>query len=225
MHVCVLMFGPAKDLAGSPQVELNLPQNATVADLRKALAERSQEFAAALPAMRIAVNNTFAPDDAPVRSGDELAVIPPVSGGTDNVHVELTSDPISVADVLPFVSNDPSCGAIVTFTGTTRAESDADHGALVHLEYEAYIEMATTRLHALAETAIERWRLTRVALVHRIGVVPPTEASVVIAVTAGHRNEAFEACRWLIDTLKKDVPIWKKDVFEDGRARWVNPGG
>jgi len=123
-----------------------------------------------------------------------------------------------------FAQGDPSCGAIASFTGTTRAESDAGHGGIIHLEYQAYEDMATAQMRLLAEQAVDRWSLARIAIVHRTGVVPPGDASVFIVVSCAHRAEAFDACRWLIDALKKDVPIWKKDVFEDGYVRWVEPG-
>ena len=138
-----------------------------------------------------------------------------------DVWVELVRGPISVAQVCEFVSGDPSLGGTVTFEGSTRAESDPQHGPLVRLDYEAYKSMARRQLEHLAHEAVDRFGAGKIAVVHRLGSVPVGEASVMIAVACGHRAEAFEACRWLIDTLKKDVPIWKKDVFEDGFVKWA----
>ena len=139
----------------------------------------------------------------------------------DGVWVELVRVPIPTSSVREFVSGDPSLGGIVTFEGSTRAESDPEHGRLVRLDYEAYESMARRQLERLARQAVDRFGARKVAIIHRLGSVPAGEASVMIAVACGHRAEAFEACRWLIDTLKEDVPIWKKDVFEDGSVRWV----
>jgi molybdopterin synthase catalytic subunit len=141
----------------------------------------------------------------------------------DGIRVELVSGPIRTDDVRARLAGDSNLGGIVTFEGVTRADLDPEHGPVVRLEYEAYSEMAQRQLERLAEQAQSRWSLGRVVIIHRLGAVSPGEASVVIGVAAGHRAEAFEACRWLIDTLKKDVPIWKKDVYADGFTRWVQP--
>lgn len=139
------------------------------------------------------------------------------------IHVALTPERIDTDKVISLVSGDVACGAIATFLGTTRAETCDEHGALVRLEYEAYNDMAEVQMQRLAQQATSQWSLGSVAMVHRTGSVPPGETSVAIAVAAAHRDEAFAACRWLIDTLKQDVPIWKKDVFADGYERWVQP--
>ncbi len=125
--------------------------------------------------------------------------------------------------VTAFVSGDAAAGGIVTFYGATRIEHDPEHGALVRLDYEAYPEMALTQMHELSRKARQTWSVGRLVLLHRLGRVPVGEDSVAIAVACPHRAEAFTACRWLIDSLKQDVPIWKKDVFADGFTRWVDP--
>lgn len=125
--------------------------------------------------------------------------------------------------MVSFVGGDPSLGGIVTFFGATRAEHDPSHGALRRLEYEAYREMAWEQMKRLAAQAVANWQAARVVVIHRLGGVGVGEVSVALAVACPHRAEAFEACRWLIDTLKQDVPIWKKDVFADGFTRWVDP--
>lgn len=139
------------------------------------------------------------------------------------IHVELVRLPLDRSAVSDFVAGDEALGGIVTFEGAVREESHPQHGRLRHLEYEAYESMAVQQLQTIARTAVERWGAGRVAIVHRLGVVPIAEISVVIAVACGHRAEAFEACRWLIESLKKDVPIWKKDVYEDGFVQWSQP--
>jgi molybdopterin synthase catalytic subunit len=137
--------------------------------------------------------------------------------------IELITGPIDAGQVRGFVTGDPGLGGIVFFEGVTRGETDPQHGCLVRLEYEAHPSMARREMERLAAEVSRRFGTERVVIVHRTGSVPPGETSVLIAVACGHRAEAFDACRWIIDTLKKDVPIWKKDVFEDGFVRWVDP--
>ncbi len=216
------MLGPARDFAGVDSCAIPLSDAATVFDLKRVLAERFDRLAGALSTVRFAVNDEFATDTTGLCDGDEVAVIPPVSGGSESsVLADLSVSPIDVAMIREFVGGDPRFGGLVTFEGATRGERDAEHGDLLRLDYEAHESMAQKQLEKLAGLALERWGPGRVAIVHRIGSVPPGEMSVVIAVAFGHRQEAFDACRWLIDTLKHEVPIWKKDVFEDGHVRWV----
>ncbi len=138
-----------------------------------------------------------------------------------SVWVELMGDPIPLARVAEFIHGDPSVGGIVTFEGATRLESDAEHGTLRYLEYEAYRAMAMRQLERIAQDAKDCWCLGRVAILHRLGRVAPADVSVIVAVAGGHRAGPFEACRWVIDTLKSHVAIWKKDVFADGHERWA----
>ena len=219
----ILFLGPAKDFAGTDSCMLEVEEPATVEAVRTLLVEKYPSLRAAMPSIRLAVNQRFAKNDTTVRDGDEIALIPPVSGGSDDdgIFVDLVSKPIDQAIVQRFVAGDPSLGGITTFAGATRNEEDAEHGRLVRLDYEAYETMARAQLRRLAAEARARWSAGRVALIHRLGPIPPGEVSVLIAVACPHRAESFEACRWLIDTLKQDVPIWKKDVFEDGFVRWV----
>ena len=125
--------------------------------------------------------------------------------------------------VLEFVSGDVALGGIVSFYGVTRAELDPKHGGLVRLDYEAYRTMAENQMQELARNAQRKWEAGRIAMLHRLGPVGVGEISVAIAVACPHRTEAFDACRWLIDALKREVPIWKKDVFADGFTRGVDP--
>jgi molybdopterin synthase catalytic subunit len=140
-----------------------------------------------------------------------------------NDRIELRDAPLDVAGAAALVSS-PAAGGIALFLGTTRDEAHPDGRRLVALDYEAYGPMALKRMRELAAAARERWPVARLALLHRTGRVPLAQPSVLIAVSTPHRAEAFEACRWLIDALKADVPIWKKEVWDDGSGTWVHPG-
>jgi len=136
--------------------------------------------------------------------------------------IQFTRTPLDIAAALQAV-NTPDAGGIDIFLGTTRAESHPDAGSLLRLDYDAYEEMALAQMHKLADRAHQRWPITRLVLWHRLGPVAVGEPSVIIAVSCPHRSEAFDACRFLIDELKKDVPIWKKEVYEN-QARWQGEG-
>jgi molybdopterin synthase catalytic subunit len=136
--------------------------------------------------------------------------------------IELSAGPIDVGSAVAFVST-PAAGGIDVFLGTTRAETHADGRELVALDYEAYAEMAVKQMRELAGRARLRWPVVRLAMLHRTGRVGLAEPSVVIAVSTPHRADAFEACRWLIDALKAEVPVWKREVWADGSGTWVHP--
>ncbi len=133
----------------------------------------------------------------------------------------ITSDPLRLTDAVDFVTT-PAAGGINIFLGVTRAELNAQSHPLLSLDYEAYVEMAQEQLAGLARRAREKWPILKLAILHRISRVNVGEPSVLIAVSTPHRAESFEACRWIIDTLKKEVAIWKKEVWSDGTATWVN---
>ncbi|MDO8630577.1 MAG: molybdenum cofactor biosynthesis protein MoaE [Phycisphaerales bacterium] len=225
IRVTALFLGPARDFAGEESATFELSPGATVATIRAAILEKFPRIRSAMGSIRIAVNQEFAGNEHPLRNGDEIALIPPVSGGggSDPIWVELFDGPLPADRIREFISGHPALGGIVAFEGTTRSEIDRRHGRLIRLDYEAYASMALCRMRSLAETARERWSAGRVAITHRLGPVPTGESSVMIVVACPHRAEAFDACRWLIDMLKRDVPLWKKDVFEDGFVRWVEP--
>jgi molybdopterin synthase catalytic subunit len=139
--------------------------------------------------------------------------------------IEISPHPLDAARAVGFVA-DPRAGGISIFLGTTRAETDPNGGrALIALDYEAYQEMAGPQLHDLAKRAAAKWPILKLVLLHRTGSVALGEPSVIIAVSTPHRGEAFDACRWLIDTLKGDVAIWKKEIWADGSGTWVGTGG
>lgn len=216
MAVTVLYFAAARDAAGVDR-ETVARAPATVGELRRALGLERPALAGVLARSRIAVDQEFAEDGAPLRDGAEVAVVPPVSGG--GARYAVVDRPLALAEVVDAVSG-PGLGGIATFTGTVR---DASHGRrVVRLEYEAYAAMAERKLAEIGE-AVGRAHGAAVAVVHRVGVLAPGEAAVVIACAAPHRGPAFRACEEMIERLKKEVPIWKREVYEDG-SQWVGLG-
>jgi MoaE-MoaD fusion protein len=216
MPVRILLFAAAREAAGVAQLAMS-PPPATVGALRQRLAAEHPALARLLPRCRIAVDEDFVDDDAPLRDGAEVAVVPPVAGGAPCFRV--TGEPLSLDEVVAAVSG-PGLGGVVTFTGTVRAES---HGRRVlRLEYEAYTPMAERQLARIgAEVGAANGATT--AVVHRIGTLVPGEAAVVIACAAPHRAPAFQACQAVLERLKQEVPIWKREVYEDGTT-WVGLG-
>jgi MoaE-MoaD fusion protein len=207
MEVTVRLFAMLRERAGAREVTLSLPDGARVSD---ALAELGA-IAEGLPLV-MAVNRVYADEDQVLDPGDELALIPPVSGGEAAVqHVRVTDEPLSLDSLVALV-RDPRAGAVVTFSGVTRE--------VEKLEYEAYVEMAEEKMAAIVADAVERHGLCAAAAEHRIGDVPLCEPSVTVAVSAPHRGEAFAGGREIIDRLKAEAPIWKKEI-EGGEGRWV----
>jgi molybdopterin synthase catalytic subunit/molybdopterin converting factor small subunit len=212
MRITVRLFAALRERAGASQRELELDGGARVGDVWAALGLGEEP-----PGMAYARNREYADRAQPLRDGDEVAVIPPVSGGDFTVQ----ADPLDLAAVVDQV-RDPTAGAIATFIGTTR---DHNRGrSVIHLEYDAYPEMAEAEMAKIAAAVIERHEVARVAIAHRTGHVPIGEASVIIAVSAAHRGAALEACRDAIDTLKQTVPVWKKEVFAGGEE-WIGREG
>jgi MoaE-MoaD fusion protein len=210
MRVSVRLFAGLRERAGTDRLEVELPDDARVADVLAAMA------ATPVGALRdrecvVAVNREYATAEEPVRAGDEIALVPPVSGGSGPVrHVRVTGEPLDLAALADAV-RDPRAGAVVLFEGVTRAVPE--------LEYEAYVEMAVGKLEAIAAQEAERHGLCAVAIEHRIGTVPRSEPSVIVAASAPHRGEAFAGARALIDRVKAEAPIWKVEVTDAGRAR------
>jgi molybdopterin converting factor subunit 1 len=207
VEVTVRLFAMLRERAGAPEVTLELPEGARVRDAIAALGA----VADGLPVV-MAVNREYAREVAPLDAGDELALIPPVSGGATAVaHARVTAEPLSL-DALVERVRDPRAGAVVTFQGVTRA--------VERLDYEAYVEMAEERIAAIVADAIGRHGLCAAAAEHRVGAVALSEPSVAVAVSAPHRGEAFAGARELIDRIKAEAPIWKREV-EGGEGRWV----
>jgi molybdopterin synthase catalytic subunit len=216
MPVQVLYFAAAREAAGLARESLAVVP-ATLGDLRRALERAHPALARVLPRCRLAVDQEFADDDAPLRDGAEVAIVPPVAGGAPLFRV--VDRPLRLDEVVEAVTA-PGLGGIVTFTGTVR---DATRGRRVlRLEYEAYTAMAERVLARIGEE-LSREHGAVVAIVHRVGVLSPGEAAVVIACAAPHRTPAFRACEACIERLKADAPIWKREVFDDG-SEWVGLG-
>lgn len=210
MIVRVRLFAMLRERAGTRELELDLPDGARVRDALAAV----DDLAGGLPLV-MAVNREYADADAPLAPGDELALIPPVSGGAPEPHVRVTADPLAL-DPLRVRVRDPRAGAVVTFEGVTRE--------VPRLEYEAYAEMAEQRIAEILRDCVSSHRLAAAAAVHRVGSVPLGEPSVVVSVSAGHRGEAFAGAREAIDRIKAEAPIWKREVSGGANgegARWV----
>jgi molybdopterin synthase catalytic subunit len=208
MRVSVRLFAGLRERAGTDRLELELPDDARVADVLAAMAETP------VGALRprecvVAVNREYANADEPVKAGDEVALVPPVSGGAP-IHVRITDEPLNLSRLADAV-RDPRAGAVVLFEGVTRAVPE--------LDYEAYAEMAQTRIEQIAADEAERHGLCAVAVAHRTGTVALSEPSVIVAASAPHRGEAFAGARALIDRVKAEAPIWKVEVDGADRRR------
>ncbi len=216
MLVRVLFFGGLREALGTKESAEELPDGATVAVLRARLGARAPAMQALEGRLRVAVNQEFSDEDTVLREGDEVALLPPVSGGMG--ACSLSEHPLDEGAVTARVTG-PDCGGVVTFVGAVRDHSRGHD--IRHLEYEAYPEMALREMERIADEAAARWPGTRVAIAHRVGHLEIGDLAVVVAAAAPHRAEAFDACRYAIDTLKERVPIWKKEVATDG-AYWVD---
>jgi MoaE-MoaD fusion protein len=211
VQVVVRLFAGLRERAGSGRRELEMHSGATVADVWPALGLGDEPAG-----LLYAVNRTYAEAERPLADGDEVALIPPVSGGA----FRLTEGQVDLAAVIEEVA-DEQAGAIATFQGTVRARSRGRD--VVALEYEAYSGMAEEVMAEIADELKERYDLCEVAVLHRIGRVEIGEVSVAIAVSAPHRQDALAACRDAIDALKKRVPLWKKELYESGEE-WIGRG-
>ncbi len=211
MRVTVRLFAGLREHTGTGRRDIDLGDGARVEDVWPAL-ELGDEPAGLV----FAVNRAYVERSQALTEGDEVALIPPVSGGA----FRLTDDPIDLAAVVAEVEDDHA-GAIATFVGTVRAQSRGRE--VVRLEYEAYEGMAENVMADLAGRLRERYDLCAIAITHRVGVCEIGEASVVIAVSAPHRQDALAACKDAIDTLKETVPLWKKEVYEGGEE-WIGRG-
>jgi MoaE-MoaD fusion protein len=235
MRVHVRFFGILKELAGKPDDVLELHESATVADLLAFCEERIPTLKSAMAAIAVAVNQEYAGAETSLKSEDEVALLPPVSGGSqpdgkeragsfDSApgkrprYAAITRNPIDTSRILTNIKCGED-GAAVVFEGVVRNQTRGRKTR--YLDYEAYEEMALLQMESLAEQALKQFQVRDLALVHRLGRLEIGETSVLIVVASAHRAAAFDACRWLIDTLKRTVPIWKKEYFEDG-AVWAD---
>lgn len=221
MNVTVRCFASVRELLGTEVLEIDLPEGTTVERLRARLAEDAPEIAR-LP-LAYAVNQDYAEPGRALRDGDEVAFIPPISGGSGRTEVcrfDLSHDPLDPRPLEVEARTDQD-GAVVAFSGVTRDHNEGE--SVEHLEYECYEPMARKVMGQIFEEALARFEIGRLRVAHRLGEVPIGEASVVVVVSAAHRGPAFDACRFVMDRLKASVPIFKKEKLTgpDGRSRWV----
>jgi molybdopterin synthase catalytic subunit len=224
MRIRVLLFGQLKDIVGRPEELLDLEAGARVSSVVSLYGERFPEIRGLVSSLACSVNQEYAAGTSLLQDGDEVGLLPPVSGGKSGIEeaqsekCAIVREPIvtqPIADSLKAGED----GATVVFEGIVRNNTRGRR--TLYLDYEAYESMALNEMRKLAEAALERFAVRDVRLVHRLGRLEIGETSVLIVVAAAHRGAAFEACRWLIDSLKKTVPIWKKEHFEDG-AVWAD---
>ncbi len=225
MKVTVRCFAGVRELLGQEVLELDIPAGTTVAGLRELLAEEAPDLLR-LP-LAYAVNQDYADDGRELLVGDEVAFIPPISGGSGEperaeqpeiYRFELSHEPLDARALEQEVRSDRD-GAVVTFAGVTRNHHDGR--AVVGLSYECYEEMARKVMGQVFDEAVRRFSISRARVVHRLGKVPVGEASVLVVVAAEHRGPAFDTASWLMDRLKTQVPIFKKEQLAGGEIRWV----
>jgi molybdopterin synthase catalytic subunit len=223
MRVRVLLFGMLKDLAGKSSDVVDLREGASIRDVLAHYEAQLPRLRESLPSLATAVNQQYAGPSTKLRENDEIALLPPVSGGAEETRqarrqAAIVRDPIDTSRVLADLKRGED-GAAVVFEGVVRNQTRGRK--TLYLEYEAYEGMALSELESLAKQALRKFQIRDVALVHRLGRLEIGETSVLIVVVSAHRGAAFDACRWLIDTLKRTVPIWKREHFEDG-AVWAD---
>jgi len=217
MKAKVRLFARLAELAGTRETEVELGEGLSVAEAFDALCRRFPEMGDLAGSLMYAVNAEYVSPDHPLRAGDELALIPPVSGGGFEGLFEVTADPLDPQRLIKHVRRDES-GAVAVFLGVVRDNSRGRR--VLYLEYDAYPEMATRVMRQIAEEAMARWPVTGIAMQHRTGRLEIGETSLLIAVSSPHRKEAFEACHHLVDRFKEVVPVWKKEVWEGGEV-WI----
>ena len=229
MKINVLLFGQLKDMVGKETESLELQAGARVSDLVAHYASRFPRFMSFAASIACSVNQHYATGATALHEGDEVGLLPPVSGGRPSStaeqgadlqsdHCAIVREPIQTQAAIHSLQA-PEDGALVCFEGVVR--NHTRNRRTLYLDYEAYRPMAIREMEKLSQQSLERFKIRDVRLVHRLGRLEIGEISVFIAVASAHRAAAFDACRWLIDTLKKTVPIWKKEYFEDG-AVWAD---
>ena len=223
MQVRVLFFGMLKDLVGKATDAIDLPDGASVRDVLARYEKQIPRLKESLPSLALAVNQQYASPDTRLNPNDEVALLPPVSGGAPETaaggqHASIVRDVIDTQRIVGGLKRGED-GAALVFEGVVRNQTRGRK--TLYLDYEAYEAMALGQMESLAGQALQQFQVRNVAIVHRLGRLEIGETSVLIAVASAHRAAAFDACRWLIDTLKRSVPIWKKEYFEDG-AVWAD---
>ncbi len=219
MEVRVRLFGALREEVGSREITLELEPGACVTDLRRMLAGKYDSINRLADRLAVSVNLELVGPDELLHDGDEVALLPPVSGGAGAPRLCTLSDqPLDEGEVIARVAG-ADIGGVVSFVGTVRDHSRGR--AIEYLDYEAYPDMAEREMQKICQETAQRWPGTRLAIAHRVGRLEIGELAVVVVAAAPHRGEAFDACRHAIDTLKVTVPIWKKEVATDGEY-WVD---
>lgn len=230
MHIQVLLFGQLKDIIGRQEESLDLQPGADLASVVAHYSEIFPRFKLLAGAIACSINQEYAAGSSILHEGDEVGLLPPVSGGKSpvvtqapetNLHSEhcvIVRAKIAITEAADSLKEPPD-GAAIIFEGIVRNNTRGRR--TLYLDYEAYESMALNEMEKLAQAALANFKVRDVRLVHRLGRLEIGETSVLVVVASAHRGPAFEACRWLIDTLKKTVPIWKKEHFEDGVA-WAD---
>ena len=215
MKIRLRCFASVKDIVGQRDILLELPEGTTAGRLLQRVAADYPPLARLVSSLRLAVNQEYVDSAHVLADGDEVALIPPVSGGVD--LYEITEHPLSL-DALARAVGQNTAGAVASFLGVVR--EFARGRQVSYLEYDAYPEMAMAKLRQIGDEIRRQWPIDRIAIVHRIGRLGIGEASVAIAVSSAHRHEALEACAYAIERVKETVPIWKREVWADG-AEWI----
>ena len=224
MRVRVLLFGVLKDIFRRSEDALELSSGATVSDLLEHYRRLAPDQARFFQSLALAINQRYASPTEALHEGDEVALLPPVSGGSgtavrnESYRCEIVRERIPVGEIVQRMKQ-PEDGAVAVFEGIVR--NHTRNRQTLFLDYEAYEPMAVSQMNALAEKALANHKIREIAIVHRLGRLEVGETSVLIAVASAHRAAAFDACRFAIDTLKRTVPIWKKEYFQDG-ATWAD---
>ena len=223
MRVQVLFFGVLKEIVGKPVEVIDLPEGASLRDVLARYELQIPRLKELLPSLALAVNQQYSGPDTKLNEGDEVALLPPVSGGATEPggrrrYALIVREAIDTQRALRSLKRGED-GAALVFEGIVRNQTRGRK--TLYLDYEAYEEMALEQMESLAAEAVRQFQIRDVAILHRLGRLEIGETSVLIVVASAHRAAAFDACRWLIDTLKRTVPIWKKEYFEDG-AVWAD---
>ena len=215
MKIRIKLFASVREIIGQKELILEVPDGMTASALPQQLAAQYPRLRTLVSFLKVAVNQEYADGERVLAEGDEVALLPPVSGGGE--LFEITEAPLSLDAMVAAIRQD-TCGAIASFLGIVRGVA---RGRKVdHLEYDAYPEMALAKMRQIGDEIRTRWPVDRIAIAHRVGRLGVGEASVAIAVASPHRHEALQACAYAIERLKEIVPIWKKEVWSDG-AEWI----
>jgi molybdopterin synthase catalytic subunit/molybdopterin converting factor small subunit len=217
IKITALLFGQAREFVGASSLDLEVAAPATVESVFAILKAEHPRLAQMERSLLFAINEEYASPSDTLYDSDRLAILPPVSGGETQDIFEITREPIDISSLRKQLLTGES-GAVVIFDGVARNNTKGRR--TLYLEYEGYVEMALKTMAQISSEVHEKWPINRVGIIHRLGRIEISESSVVIVVTSAHRRVAFEACHYAIDRLKKIVPIWKKEYFEDGEV-WV----